>query len=556
MSQAYDSQEPSRILALSSIAIALSETLNLDELLYKAVNKCVEILKYDAAALYLLGKEKNTFIAEYLYGFPEHVEQSIKVFPIFGLTARVVKTGESIVVPNVEPYHEQRPYLSAFKSIIIVPVKVRKETVGVFLLHSKATRQFKKDEIMLIESIGLQIGVASENARMFESMQKMTGQLHELVEFNRKLSTCMNLQEIGELLVHELDSLIGAQTILLNLNNGDQPIIHSAKPLDVDRTAARSLITLFKYPPNLVHHYSDEAGSTDEEPFFRSWGKGTAMFVHFQFTGISHCLIVGRSTNDSWSETEQNLFEAVSKIVDLALYKAHLFQELDKSRQLNAQLLAAQIAAQEKERERIASDIHDSINQSMVGIHFHLQYCLEELQSAPEQVRPILEKLLQMTEKSMTEFRLIIHDLHPVAIQKFGFLGAVEELVSSYSTQKALRVDMIVTGEPVRFRQEVEISLYRIFQESINNIVKHAKASRAEFAIHFGKDDLTIVIRDFGQGFDSDSQASQGTTYGLIGMRRRVEQLKGSFNIDENAAPGTRIDIKLDISGLRIHQEV
>ncbi|TVY04231.1 GAF domain-containing sensor histidine kinase [Cohnella terricola] len=392
MTTRYDAQEPTRIQALSSMAIALSETLNLDDLLYNAVNKCVEILEYDAAALYLLGKDKRMFIAEYLYGFPEQTKPSLKEFPIIGLTAQVVKTGKTIVVPNVEPHHERRPYLSEFKSCIIVPVKVRKETVGVFLLHSKSSRQFVKDEILLIESIGLQIGVASENARMFESMRR--------------------------------------------------------------------------------------------------------------------------------------------------------------SRRLNAQLLAAQINAQEKERERIASDIHDSINQSMVGIHFHLQYCLDEKQCDPDQIRPILSKLLQTTEKSMMEFRQIINDLHPVAIQKFGFLGALEELISSVSIQNALRIEMFVTGEPARFRREVEISLYRIFQESINNIVKHAKASHAELAIHFGSDYLKIRIRDYGAGFVTTGQAEHGATYGLIGMKRRVEELEGRFAIDGEASPGTRIDIVLDMNRL------
>ncbi|QQE72660.1 hypothetical protein KDJ56_11795 [Brevibacillus composti] len=229
---------------------------------------------------------------------------------------------------------------------------------------------------------------------------------------------------------------------------------------------------MFQQEPNLVNHYEPELGDICQVNFFGKFGLKTAKYVMFSHRDKRHCLIIGKHTAYRWAPSELEVMEGIVKTISLALINSYLFLEVEKSKEMNSHLRAMQLAAQENERKRIAQEIHDSINQSMSGIYFHLQYCRDEIEQSPQKVKSILDKLLVMTKENINELRHIIHDLHPLPLQKFGFVGAVEDLAKTCSQQGMMEIHLSVRGQAIRPRPEVEIHLFRVIQESVSNILK------------------------------------------------------------------------------------
>lgn len=557
MSFQHQSAELNRMQALSQLSITMSETLSLNNLLYKAVTQCIEILNFDAAIVYFMDEKGEYFVARHFYGISQEMIDQLDKLPVEGIGGLVVKNGKSVVTSDLKDYYHKRPQIAEFKSVISVPIKVRKKTIGVLDVLTREHRNFEIEDIWLVEFIGLQLGVASENARMFESIENVTIKLKELVIFNQKLSACMELDTMIRFIITDLEKIFKSKVIFLTLTKNNNIHIEAVKQFNrLTLAYDESIQDLLSYPSEQVNVYSAKRDSHRKtKQFLRKMGFQTAIFVNFHFEQYHHCLVIGKGYDYDWNRYELEVMEGISKSISLGLYKGYYFMEMEKREKLNADLLKLQVAAQEEERQRIAQELHDSINQSMVGIHYHLQYCREELERSPKTVGKILDKLIAMTKDNIYEIRQIIYDLHPIAIKKYGFLGAVEELVKTYAQQGILNINMEITGEPVRFTPQSEIYLYRVIQECFSNILKHAQVDQASLYMCFDPNMLTIIVRDQGVGFDSTAGIMEEKAFGLIGMKKRIDHLGGKMKITSKQGEGTTIEIQLPIDQIAVKKD-
>ncbi len=539
--------EITRLTALSEVSLALSETLSLDKLLYKAVTQCIDILGFDAAVVYFLDQDGTYFEAKHFHGIPDETIDKLQKLPTDCVGGIVVKSGKTVVTDLVR-YYQQRPQIEEFTSLVSVPIKARRESIGVLDVYSREQRDFYPEDISLIESIGLQLGVASENAKLFESVENLSIKLRELVELSHKLSSCLRLDALLDLLTTELSNVFKAEVLFFSLTDETDAMqvhVHTNSGTGGFQICDEDMQRLFRCDPGQVFRYCNKQNDRQPDRFFGELGIRSALFVNLQYKEKRHCLIIGKRVDYEWKSYEWEVMDGISKTIALALTNCYLFLEVEKSRNLHSELLSLQVTAQEKERQRIAREIHDSINQSIAGIYFHLQYCRDEVSHSPEKVMPILDKLLRMTKDNMNELQQIIYDLHPIAIQKFGFVGAIEELATTYSLQGVLQIAIEVSGEPVRYEANVEINLYRVIQECINNIIKHSQADRAGIYLFFDPALLRIIVIDRGVGFDMQQKLNQEKSYGLIGMKRRISDLGGHMSIASQAGKGTTVEIIL-----------
>lgn len=541
-----------RIHALSKVSIALSETLSLDRLLYEAVTQCIETLRFDAAVVYFLDSTGEYFIAKHFYGVSYESMGKLRKLPTDFIGGLVVKNGKTVITEDLVQYYEKRPQIEEFKSLISVPIKVRKETIGVLDVFTKQHKDFSVEDISLIESIGLQLGVASENARLFESIDTITTKLRELVQLNHQLSSCLDLEYLMKQLTSELGRVFKAKVMVLSITENKSVRVRTSRHyngllLNYDT----SVDWMFHQVPNKIHHFECLLGDLHQVSFFGKFGIKTAKFVTLTYREHRHCLIIGKHFAYEWTNTELEVLEGICKTISLALTNSYLFLEVEKSRQLNSNLRSIQVTAQENERKRIAQEIHDSINQSLSGIYFHLQYCRDEINHSPEKVKSILDKLLFMTKDNINELRQIIHDLHPFAIQKFGFVGAVEDLVKTCSLQGMIHFQLFINGEPIRYDADVEIHLYRVIQESINNIIKHSQATDAFIQMDFEDSKMRVIVKDLGIGFDTQKTSRENRAFGLMGMKSRVQDIGGSISISSQVGSGTVIEIVLQHNKMR-----
>lgn len=207
------------------------------------------------------------------------------------------------------------------------------------------------------------------------------------------------------------------------------------------------------------------------------------------------------------------------------------------------------IRAQEEERKRIAREIHDGPAQSMANIVMRTEYCIKLLDMSPEQVRGELVSLQNLVRLSLMDVRKIIFDLRPMVLDDLGLAPAIKRYLSNYKEQYGLKVEFLCFGQQRRLDSSVEVALFRIVQELVSNVHKHARAKNAVVKIELLRKKINLHVKDDGIGFDLEQVMADKDRegYGLIGMRERVQLLSGDINIATAPGQGTSINLSIPL---------
>ncbi|WP_029266246.1 sensor histidine kinase [Virgibacillus alimentarius] len=200
------------------------------------------------------------------------------------------------------------------------------------------------------------------------------------------------------------------------------------------------------------------------------------------------------------------------------------------------------IEAQEDERKRISREIHDGPAQMLANILLRSEIVERSFkQGTMDKTLTEIKSVRRMIRSSLYEVRRIIYDLRPMALDDLGLLPTIKKYVATVASyHESIKIEFIPYGEEKRLPQEYEVALFRLIQESLQNAVKHAKATRIKVKLEIGKSNLTVIVSDNGIGFDPDSIKDK--SFGLIGMRERVEMLEGRLSIT-SSEEGTKVFI-------------
>lgn len=216
----------------------------------------------------------------------------------------------------------------------------------------------------------------------------------------------------------------------------------------------------------------------------------------------------------------------------------------------NAQIMGAQIIrSQEEERRRVARDIHDGPAQAMANIVFRAEVCERLIDTDVERAKLELRQLREHIRETLGEIRKIIFDLRPMALDDLGLVPTIRGVLENFRNQQGVFTEVTVTGRERRLESHIEIGLFRVAQEALNNVVKHAQASTVRVRIEFAPAGVTLVIEDDGKGFDSSNEESPDGHFGLMGMRERLQLLQGKFVIKSTPGKGTRVMITAPLDG-------
>jgi signal transduction histidine kinase len=194
-----------------------------------------------------------------------------------------------------------------------------------------------------------------------------------------------------------------------------------------------------------------------------------------------------------------------------------------------------------EERNRIAREMHDSLAQGMAGIAMQLQAVKRAQEIAPARLGSLLDRADVQFKEAMEETRRAILALRPVALERHGLIAALRELVSSYSDAPS-SIHFHLTGVPCSLPDALELQVFRLAQEAIANAIQHANASAIDLSLDFGRKMLTVQVSDNGRGIDSTPMPNNRGS-GLIGMRKRVAQLRGRIEIVSAQGCGTTLTI-------------
>jgi signal transduction histidine kinase len=203
----------------------------------------------------------------------------------------------------------------------------------------------------------------------------------------------------------------------------------------------------------------------------------------------------------------------------------------------------AELAA-EGERGRIAREIHDGIAQMVFMLTLSLETAIDRVGSDPEEQRRRLQDLTALAKNALWEVRQYIFDLQPLLSGAEGLPGAIHGVVKEFQAVSDLPVELEISGAQRRLPIETSAALYRIVQEGLGNIFRHAKASRVRIDVAFEDDAVALSIADDGIGIN-EGDGSGRTGYGMGNLRARVADLGGDVHVDSSPGSGTRIRVRV-----------
>jgi signal transduction histidine kinase len=222
---------------------------------------------------------------------------------------------------------------------------------------------------------------------------------------------------------------------------------------------------------------------------------------------------------------------------------ARLFNQAKGDRERLRVLTKKLVEAQEKERREIARELHDQTSQALVYLKIVLGLLRVEA-SDPQKVSERVAELNQITEDILNDLHRLAADLRPGTLDLFGLVPALQQYISNLSNKPGPKVNFTCLNVDQRFPPEVEVHLFRLVQEAVTNIFRHAHATNADILLSASQDKITLRVADDGIGFIFD-EAIQKERLGLIGMRERVEMLGGTFQVDSTPDSGTQILIEV-----------
>jgi PAS domain S-box-containing protein len=232
-----------------------------------------------------------------------------------------------------------------------------------------------------------------------------------------------------------------------------------------------------------------------------------------------------------------------------ALENARLYTELSERENQLRDLVGRLIMAQEKERRRVAYDIHDGLAQSAAAAHQHLQAFARHHTICSAQDQEELDEALELVRELVGEARQVIYDLRPTVLDDFGLAAAVRLQVATLRAD-GLEIDLEESLGDGRLPQEVETTLFRVAQEALTNIRKHARATKARVVLDRPGNAVRLLVSDEGHGFVPKGTAStngRGEKVGLSGMRERVSLLGGKFELHSEPGRGTIIEAEVEL---------
>ncbi len=225
-------------------------------------------------------------------------------------------------------------------------------------------------------------------------------------------------------------------------------------------------------------------------------------------------------------------------------------RELRETAERLRQVSRRVIEIQESERRHLARELHDEIGQVLSAVSVNLKIVKTKVHAS---VRPRLEESTQIVDKAIEQVRNLSLDLRPSVLDDFGLASALRWYVDRLSVRTGLRIHLTTEPHTSEIPFEVRNACFRVAQEALTNVVRHAAAREAWIELVQRQSEVLLTIRDDGQGFDVDAalrRASQGGSLGLLGMRERIELLDGKAHLQSQPRKGTTIQIRLPLATL------
>ena len=240
------------------------------------------------------------------------------------------------------------------------------------------------------------------------------------------------------------------------------------------------------------------------------------------------------------ADLETRLASATQSLIHNVRGLGSRLESAQQSRELGLHV----IRAQEEERRRLAREIHDGPAQLLNSVVLRINVCQKLVETDPARLQDELAQLKDLVRLSLQDVRKVIFDLRPMALDDLGLVPALRTFLKDFQARTGIETDFAAFGSERRLDPAFEVAIFRLVQEALTNVYRHAGASRVWVKVETaGGSQIKVGVRDDGSGFDPEQvRAAGGGHFGLVGMRERTELLGGSMEIISAPGQGTRLN--------------
>jgi signal transduction histidine kinase len=531
-----------RLHALVGAGIALSSERSLDDLLQRLVETAATLTGARYAALGVIdasGLELERFVTTGI-----DAEQAAAIGPLprgRGILGVLIRDAETLRLrdltedPRAVGFPPNHPPMRGFLG---VPVMLRGVAYGNLYLTEKAgDADFDEEDEELVTLLGSQAAVAIENARLYEASRRWSSQLEALNEVSNALAEEVDLPPLLELVTRRLRGLIDARLVAIALPRPDGTLRIEAADGDgageilgvqLERAGSKSGRVLERRRAERVDSLLDdpEVDYGVARPLAARSGLYVPLVVRDQAIGV--IVAHDRSGGDPrFSNDDLRLAETFASRAAVAV---------TQSRRVAGDALRRVVDAQELERRRLARELHDQTGQELTSVLLGLK-AVEDAEGDDAR-DAALEAVRAQVVETLHDVRRLAVELRPKALDDWGLSSALERLTQTFADQTGLDLDLETSVGQERFAADVETALYRMVQEALTNVVKHAQARAVSIVLGRSRNALTLVIEDDGRGFDPSGRAEG---MGLDGMRERLGLVGGKLKIESRPGAGATL---------------
>jgi signal transduction histidine kinase len=417
-------------------------------------------------------------------------------------------------------------------SFLGVPLLIRGEAWGNLYLTEKHGGTFDDDDVHATTVLADWAAIAIEHARLYRSTVERSAELERAVEgleattaIARALGSETDLARVLELIVKRGRALVRARTVVLLLREGDR-LVAAAGAGQLDEGALRSELpvdgsvvgdVLRDGRPERIADVGVRLGVQDQR--LGVVGAETALLVPLRYRdrplGVL-CAFDRLDAQPEFGDHEENLLQAFAASAATAVATAQ---------SVEAERLRHSLRSAERERSRWARELHDETLQGLAAMGVLLS---SGLKAGGDALESAARKATEQLSTEVVNLRAMITELRPAALDQLGLAAALEGLARRAREVDGLEVTLDLVVDEDALDPELKTAVYRLVQEALTNVAKHARANRAEVGVEHEGDQVRLRVQDDGRGFDA---AEPAAGFGLVGMRERVELLGGEMEV-------------------------
>lgn len=513
------------LAGLSTIYKLHSQLLEIEQLLQNAIALCQEVIEVEVVWIFFRDEETGELKLIAYDGVSAECAQELNRIKLDqGFIGQAAQTGEPLMVENATSDPRlwgEAVRKESLESQLIVPLKRGNEVIGTICVAMRSPREFLAEDLELLITIGNAICVALENARLHQEHLEIA---------ERLLQSERDFRELFErahdaIWVHDVEGNVimfnEAATKLTGYSKEEACKMNvktclSGQGLSLAREVRRKLLQ------------EEVVAQPYEQQLIKKNGEAASLML------TTNLIYDG----DGQPQAFQNIARDVTE---------------EKRLQENLRLYAQQVTrAQEEERKRIACELHDSTAQALIALLHQLENFSQSKASFPISDARFLWSLQEQIKSILQEVRGFTRELRPSILDDLGLLPSLNWLSGEMEKEYGIKTNLTVFGNKRDLAPEVELMLFRIVQEALRNIVKHAQASRAEIRVEFNENKTKVTITDNGIGFEVPrdlSDLSRSNKFGLLGMEERVQLLDGSLIAQSELGKGTTIIVEAPVWG-------